>query len=930
MKQQKKNSKLFVAKIVAISIAFFILIFVFFLLMFFNFANSKYRNFANRIQSKVEFIMQNFIYDIDHNRFSHEKLVYEVVVDENFTIRNILKNKNNLPLFKGFRHKRFDHLDEDKFIRIEYSYLVGDFVLYHFEKVPKGFDIKTFKVKDIFPQIGIVNVNETILLITYKNSPLVVYNSSPMLYPYPAFHPTGKTFIMRGKEYAYFERRIKDENFVIHLLILKEIFDEIYRFMFVVLLGVSFVAVIFGLWKYRFIMSTIVTPLMEISEGLKERNQKKIYNALYGRKGNILEISELSKNLMNFLNHEKSLMEEIESIKKYYWEIINRSPSIIIVMNEALRVTLFNVNAHLAFGVDKGTNISKTPLYKYLKPLILQILKRKGWETVKGEFIYRDKGKKFIYEINLYRIEIGPNQHFVAVFRDKTVEAVTVKELEENIRKNQLVLTSISEVGIGVILYKKDIIGIDLIDVNSAAYDILGLDKDNKAESYAFLTKTIEEIEDKMKNIEYLKKKKVRSIKTSIENYIGETKYIEYSEFSIEEENYIITTGLMRDITEEKLLIERILKEDRLETMGILAGGVAHDFNNVLGGLLGNIEMLERIDDLKKVKKYTKKMRAIVERASSIINQILVFSRGKVELPETVDLLEVVHEAVDIAKRTLKKKIRIKVQGEKGKNTVFADRGQLFHTLLNLLINAGDAVENVEKPLILIEVKREKIDQHKAKKLGVSEGEYVVLLVEDNGTGIPRNIIDRIFDPFFTTKKKGTGLGLATIRRIVRDYKGEITVESEFGKGSKFTIYLPYKEVFEKNGEPKKEDTSRAGGFTIFIADDEYDIRVTLQEFLEMEGNRVYTLSNGLELIEKLSKIKPDVIFLDMVMPVMDGYEVLEKLKKLKEKIPVIILSGYFIQDEDIKEKYDFVKAVFKKPVQFEVISQVLNELRGD
>ncbi len=924
-----KESKKFVFKLALLSILLFYSIFAGVSFMFLNIAKSKFNYLALKVENEINCLVQEFLENLEQKKISDEKVVYDVITDRNFYITKIVANNKNYPLFVGYKIGNFKLFKSSNRIKIKYSHIVGDFVLYYFEDLNSGYEIKVFKIKEIFPSIGVVNVNETLVLITYENSPLIIYNSSPLIFPYPTFEVSGEIVNIGGKKYSLFRKKIKNSEFVLNVLISHEIFEVIYKYLMISFGAIVIIGIIFGVWKYNLIMNSIILPIAMVSEGLKEGNTKKIYDILSKSRKNILEVSNLSKNLMNFLNREKLLKDEIESIRKYYWEIINKSPSIIIVMNEALRVTLFNVNAHLAFGVDKGTKISKTPLYKYLKPLILQILKRKGTESVKGEFIYRDKGKLFIYEINLYRIEIGANQHFVAVFRDKTVEATTLRELEENIRKNDLVLTSISEVGIGVVLYKKDIIGIDLIDVNSAVYEIFGIRKEEEGEVYAYLTEIIEEIEDKMRNIEYLKQKKVRSIKTSVRSFSGDIKYIEYSEFSIVEHDYVITTGLIRDITEEKLLIERILKEDRLETMGILAGGVAHDFNNVLGGLLGNIEMLERVDDLKKIKKYTKKMRAIVERASSIINQILVFSRGKVELPETIDVLEVIVEAVEIAKRTLKKKIRIKVRGEKGKNTVYADKGQLFHTLLNLLINAGDAVEDVQKPIILIEAKRERINKDRAKKLGISEGEYVIISVEDNGTGIPEDIMDRIFDPFFTTKKKGTGLGLAMIRRIVRDYKGEITVESEFGKGSKFTIYLPYKEVFEKKGEAKKEEKSFIKGFIIFVVDDEYDIRVTLQEFLEMEGNKVYALSNGAELMERLSRVQPDVILLDMVMPVMDGYEVLEKLKKLRYEIPVVIISGYFIQDEDIKEKYDFVKAIFKKPVQFELISQVLNELRG-
>ncbi len=933
-KVNKVSAKsLIIKNTMVIFITFFIAeVFIFYSIS--SFVKKEYNDLADTTYKKFEKVIVNFLNSLKSQKDEDrgEKIVFNFIVNENLEVIKLLENKSKIKIIKGiipFNYKikeKIKTFKEKSFFIINYSWILGEFALYHFTRLNNSFSVKVYKIKDIFPRFGVLNIHKTIILITYGEIPLIIYNSSPEIFPYASFVSSSNVQNLRGKEYYVFKRKIKNTDFNIHILISKGSIGKLYNYEIVSLTSFLIIILIIGALNGFVIKKKLIDPIINLSSTFREKtllDRNKIEKL-----SKYKELNELTLTFLEFIKKEKKLRDEIEKIRRYYWEIINKSPDILIVMNEALRVKVHNMNAKIFFGLQKNTRISKTPLYSYLKPLILQLLRKESPQTLKGEFRYIEKNKTILYEITLYRIFLHNKSFFVATFKDITKEKEMLKTLKENIKKNELILNSISEIGIGVILYKKDLIGIDILDANTAVYKLLKIEKEGKVKSYSFITKIIEEIEDKIKNLENLKDEKIKTIKTNIRDLKGNVHYIEFSEFFIEDRAGKIATALIRDITEEKLFIEQILKEDRLKTMGILAGGVAHDFNNILGGLIGNIEIIERIKDPEKIKNYTQKLKSIIDRASSIINQILVFSKGKIEQPEALDIYDVTKEVSEIVKRTFKKKINFTIKKISEETTTYADKGQIFHSILNLLINANDAVESTVSPKITVEVGKKKISKKEAQLLEVKEGEYVFVSVEDNGTGIPDEIKDKIFDPFFTTKKKGTGLGLATIKRIIQDFKGNITLDSEIGKGSKFTIYLPYIKAEDiKIKKEKAENLKEAAELRIFIVDDEQDIRAPLAEFLKLKGNIVFTAANGKEFFDKFEDSGVDLILLDMVMPVMDGYEVLERLKFKNNSVPVVIISGYFVQNEDIRKKYPFVKLIIKKPVHFNTLYQTIKEI---
>lgn len=351
-----------------------------------------------------------------------------------------------------------------------------------------------------------------------------------------------------------------------------------------------------------------------------------------------------------------------------------------------------------------------------------------------------------------------------------------------------------------------------------------------------------------------------------------------------------------RDITEKKKLEAQFLRAQRLESIGTLAGGIAHDLNNVLAPILLSFDMIRKSYADAKSQKMIDTIEVSAKRGADLVKQVLSFARGIEGERTVVQLRHLMSEVEKIILETFPRSISVITNVPRNLWTVSGDATQLHQVMMNLCVNARDAMPNGGK----IEITAENValdEQYVRTHLDVRKGPHVVLSFTDNGTGIPRHILHRIFEPFYTTKEtgKGTGLGLSTVLTIVKSHGGFVNVYSEEGKGSTFKVYLPAQKATE-HVEARKESMQmyRGSGELILIVDDEAAIREITKAALEAYGYQTIAAADGTEAVAlfALRKNKIDLVITDMMMPYMDGVATIHALKKLDPKVKILAMSG--------------------------------------
>jgi PAS domain S-box-containing protein len=358
-----------------------------------------------------------------------------------------------------------------------------------------------------------------------------------------------------------------------------------------------------------------------------------------------------------------------------------------------------------------------------------------------------------------------------------------------------------------------------------------------------------------------------------------------------------------RDVTERRKAEEalrdseeRLRQSQKMEAIGQLAGGVAHDFNNLLAVIIGYADMLLRRSTDERTAGQISEIRKAGDRAKALTSQLLAFSRKQMLQPKVLDLNIVINDLDKMLRRLIGENIEMSSALHDGLGSVKADPGQIEQVLLNLAVNARDAMPKGGK--LTVETTNVRIDEGSDQSnLPLQAGPYVVISVSDTGCGMSEELQSRIFEPFFTTKEKGrgTGLGLSTVYGIVQQSGGHIQVLSKPGKGTTFKIYLP------RVGEVAKEEKRNAatevatGTETVLLVEDEEAVRHMTQEILKSNGYRVLDASDGAEAVELSAEYDGpiDVMVTDVVMPRLGGRELAEKLSSARPEMRVLYMSGY-------------------------------------
>ncbi len=352
--------------------------------------------------------------------------------------------------------------------------------------------------------------------------------------------------------------------------------------------------------------------------------------------------------------------------------------------------------------------------------------------------------------------------------------------------------------------------------------------------------------------------------------------------------------GALQDITERRLLEQQSLRSQRLESIGTLAGGIAHDLNNVLSPITMGVGLLRRDDHDATRQELFDVIQSSAERATHMVQQVLSFARGADGRRSRVDPGQVVRDTTALLRETLPRRIRIETDIAPDAGSLVADPTQLHQVIVNLCVNARDAMPH--GGLLRLAVSRVPAGGW-MRPAGDAGGEAVRIVVEDTGTGIAPEVIDRIFDPFFSTKPtgSGTGLGLSTSLGIVRSHGGRIDVSSTPGHGSRFEVYLPVASDVVPPVAPSTGQASATRGHgTVLLVDDEPDLRLMARRALERSGYRVIEAANGEEALALFDRHRGDitVVLTDMMMPGMDGADLVRGLRGRAAAVPIVGMSG--------------------------------------
>ncbi len=524
---------------------------------------------------------------------------------------------------------------------------------------------------------------------------------------------------------------------------------------------------------------------------------------------------------------------------------------------------------------------------------------------------YNDK--IFVKELSL-EYDLSQDKEKLEKYSTRLEELVAERTRELN--KSELMLRSLFEnANDGIVIMDKD--G-KILNANQKACEMHGFDKD------ALIGTNIELLE-LQENKQSFNERKKRILNG--ESMLFETQHyrrdgsrvsLEISAKAIEVEGNLLIQSFQRDIADRKRLQEQLFQSQKMESIGVLAGGIAHDFNNILSAILGHAELLHEFGNLDAAAKQRVK---IIEnssrKAGQMVSKLLSFARQGSFESVPLNLNDVIKDSVELIERMMnKKKVDMKIELDDAIPSINGDSNQMEQVIMNLAVNAGDAMPN--GGLITISTATANLEKDASLVHPLLEpGRYVTLRISDTGTGIPDAIRDRIFDPFFTTKEtgKGTGLGLAMVYGIVKEHRGVINVKSHVGKGTTFEIYLPASDkAVQRAG--KSPVYSMTGREKILVVDDEKDVLSFMKDVLEAQGYRVLVSDNPIYALDIFKQISDDIdlVVTDIVMPLVNGKDLIRSFKTIKPSVKMIAISGYDIWNIGKKDKD--IDAYIRKPFE--------------
>jgi two-component system cell cycle sensor histidine kinase/response regulator CckA len=426
-------------------------------------------------------------------------------------------------------------------------------------------------------------------------------------------------------------------------------------------------------------------------------------------------------------------------------------------------------------------------------------------------------------------------------------------------------------------------------------------------------------------------KKKLEYYEMELVNRAGKPIYIienVYGQFD-NAGNLVAIRGYLFDNTERKGLENQLLQAQKMQAIGTLAGGIAHDFNNVMGIILGVLDMIEHKSTNKDLQRYIDMGKKAVDRGASVAKQLLLFSRSEKGDFKPLSLHQVVNEVVNIIRHSFPKSIELEMKSAMKNGIISGDSGQIHQALLNLCVNARDAMP--DGGTLTIQLKSMKNEEINGKFPTAQAKSYVALSVIDTGIGITKEVRERMFDPFFTTKERGsgTGLGLSIIYGIVNSHNALIDVQSEVGKGSTFSIYFPTIEAVNTLTNPTVEEDILGGDEVILVVEDEEHLLDIVTTTLKSVGYNIITAKDGFEGLNvyKENCQKIHLVLSDLGLPKLSGDQMFSEMKNVNPDIKVIIATGYIdLEKKETLFKHG-IKNILHKPLQMNELLKSVREV---
>lgn len=394
------------------------------------------------------------------------------------------------------------------------------------------------------------------------------------------------------------------------------------------------------------------------------------------------------------------------------------------------------------------------------------------------------------------------------------------------------------------------------------------------------------------------------------------------------DDDYICVTHL--DLTEQRKAEVELRHSEKLNAIGQLAGGVAHDFNNQLTGILGYASLILQNPNGKKTAKFAEHILKAAERSANLTQKLLAFSRKGKMKNTSMDINDEIVEVAQLLKHSIDKKIKLDLKLNEHHCTICGDPGQIQNALLNLCLNARDAMKKGGVLKIFTDWLELDAGSPVLKSFDLPSGKYIKIEISDTGTGIPESVKSKIFEPFFTTKEKsgGLGMGLAAVFGTVRGHNGAITVKSLEKKGTVFTLYFPCNRDSAVKDDRTSVSTTTIKNLNVMVIDDENIVRSIIVEMLKLQNASVIDcpgFSEAFDIYKKKYK-KIDLVFIDMIMPEKNGLETFRELKKINSKIRAVVISGYTMNDEISQTLKEGAVGFVQKPVSMKVLTAAIKD----
>jgi PAS domain S-box-containing protein len=417
----------------------------------------------------------------------------------------------------------------------------------------------------------------------------------------------------------------------------------------------------------------------------------------------------------------------------------------------------------------------------------------------------------------------------------------------------------------------------------------------------------------------------LRDVEEQLVRQHGQAFFVNLNSSLVFYEHGIIVNAriVARDISDRKQMEGALLHAQKIDSIGNLAGGIAHDFNNILAAILGSASIMRRkLTEKAPLAKYVDIIESSARRGSSLTRQLLTFARKTETLVKPVNVNALIEETLQLFQRSVTKGIAVKTDLAADLVTVSGDDGQLQQALLNLFLNARDAMPDggtlrVSTSVLMADARIS------SQFSSVKPGPFVLTQVTDTGRGIPKEIQNRVFEPFFTTKDNGTGLGLSVVYGVVQNHGGFINLESDAGRGTSVSVYLPRVNALAQDAARKRRQRLPRGAEHILLVDDEVSVCEIARDMLQGLGYTVYVVNDGKAGAEfyRTHQASIDMVLLDVNMPIMGGKEAFKVLRAINPSLRIMIITGYGKEAVETSKFSSEVSGFMQKPFQLETLA---------